>query len=203
MKKKAKKLVTRRVVKAVKKVAKKAPIKIAARRIKKSRPTVVSFILDETGSMQSVKLPTISGFNEYFNSLKDDTAWKTLVTLTKFNSEKMETAYHLEDVRNVPPLSHDNYRPDANTPLYDAIARTIRKTETDIASANDQPAVFCVILTDGEFLSVTACSAGSKHLAFPGARRVTNALDGLEVARDVTGLDLELQFGETRQYILK
>jgi hypothetical protein len=82
--------------------------------------------------------------------LKADTDWKTLVTLTKFNSEKMETAYHLEDVRNVPLLGRDNYRPDANTPLYDAIARTIRKTEADIASAKDQPAVFCVILTDGQ-----------------------------------------------------
>lgn len=111
---------------------------------------VVNFVLDETGSMDSCKDATISGFNEYFNSLKADTSWKTLVTLTKFNSQKMETAYHLEDVRNVPMLDHDNYRPDANTPLYDAIARTIRKTETDIASANDQPAVFCVILTDGQ-----------------------------------------------------
>jgi len=111
---------------------------------------VINFVLDETGSMDSCKDATISGFNEYFNSLKADTAWRTLVTLTKFNSEKMETAYHLEDVRNVPPLGHDNYRPDANTPLYDAIAHTIRKTEADIASANDQPAVFCVILTDGQ-----------------------------------------------------
>jgi hypothetical protein len=111
---------------------------------------VVNFVLDETGSMASCKDATISGFNEYFNSLKADTTWKTLVTLTKFNSQKMETAYHLEDVRNVRPLGHDNYRPDSNTPLYDAIASTIRKTEADIASANDQPAVFCVILTDGE-----------------------------------------------------
>ena len=33
----------------------------------KEKETLISFILDETGSMQSVKSQTISGFNEYID----------------------------------------------------------------------------------------------------------------------------------------
>ena len=52
----------------------------------------VSFVLDETGSMQSVKEQTISGFNEYIETLKKDTK-NIKFTLTKFNTEKVEIVY--------------------------------------------------------------------------------------------------------------
>lgn len=111
---------------------------------------VVNFVLDETGSMASCKDVTISGFNEHLRSLQDAMDWKTLMTLTKFNSEKMEQVYHLEDVLNVQPLTPANYKPESNTPLYDAIAHTIRQTERDMLLAADRPPVLCVIQTDGE-----------------------------------------------------
>jgi hypothetical protein len=60
-----------------------------------------------------------------------------------------------------------------------------------------------VLLTDGQFLSLTATSPGQKHLSFPHACTVINALDGQPVAQDVRHLDLDLQLGETRMFMLK
>lgn len=37
----------------------------------KKLPTIVNFILDKSGSMDSVRESTISGYNEYIQTLKD------------------------------------------------------------------------------------------------------------------------------------
>ena len=52
------------------------------------KPTLVTFVLDETGSMEPVKAQTISGFNEYVDTLKKIENAKVSMTLTKFNSKK-------------------------------------------------------------------------------------------------------------------
>jgi hypothetical protein len=59
-----------------------------------------------------------------------------------------------------------------------------------------------VILTDGRFLSVTATSAGQKHLRLPKKCNIVNAMDNQAVARDVDHLELELALGETRMFLL-
>ena len=67
--------------------------------------------------------------------------------------------------------------------------------------------VYCdtddVILTDGQFLSITATSAGKKTLRFGASRDVTSAYDGKRVATGVDHLDLDLKLGETRTYMLR
>ena len=60
-----------------------------------------------------------------------------------------------------------------------------------------------VILTDGEFLSVTATSAGHKVLSFEEPCDVLNALDGTVVAEAVQRLELDLELGETRMFTLR
>jgi hypothetical protein len=60
-----------------------------------------------------------------------------------------------------------------------------------------------VLLTDGQFLSLTTTSPGPKHLTFPHACTVVNAIDGQPVVQDVKQLDLDLQLGETRMFMLK
>ena len=55
---------------------------------KKKVPTlVINFVLDETGSMESVRDATISGFNEYVETLKKRPE-DLLFTFTKFNTLK-------------------------------------------------------------------------------------------------------------------
>lgn len=114
----------------------------------RKRMTVVSFLLDETGSMDTVRDATISGFNEYVGSLKQRDA-KVLFTLTLFNSAKLATVHNAVPVGNVPDLTRDSYRPTATTPLYDAIAQVIHDTENAAAAMKAKPDVLLVVLTDG------------------------------------------------------
>ena len=114
----------------------------------KKKKMMVSFVLDETGSMQSVKQETISGFNEYIQTLKDEkSAGDIRFTLTKFNSEKIEVVHDSAKLDKVIPLSNDSYRPAAMTPLYDAIGKTIRSLEDKMNTKKSGALV--VIQTDG------------------------------------------------------
>lgn len=108
--------------------------------------TYINFVLDETGSMSSCIEGTISGFNEYVESLKK-TKGKVYFSLTQFDSKRFNVIHKVVPLKNVIKLSRDNYRPGDMTNLYDSIARTIKATEQDVPKKSK---VLCVILTDGE-----------------------------------------------------
>lgn len=99
----------------------------------------VSFVLDETGSMESYKSATISGFNEYVDGLRDKDALFTLVT---FNSMETKRRYEGVPIKEVKVLTGETYNPNAMTPLYDAIIAAIGATE-------DGDSVLFIIMTDG------------------------------------------------------
>lgn len=107
--------------------------------------TVIGFLLDESGSMQSLKEETIGSFNEYIESVRSETKG-VVMTLTKFNSQKIEIIYNLKHLEEVPSLDKENYTPDTLTPLYDAIGRTIREMEQYMKGC--KKALF-IIQTDG------------------------------------------------------
>jgi len=112
------------------------------------KKTLVNFVLDETGSMNKVMQETISGFNEYLDTLKPH--GKTVrMTLTKFNSKGINTAYVNTPIKDIAYLSNKNYHPDELTPLYDAIASSIKAVEKELGKKSGAPAVLFVILTDG------------------------------------------------------
>lgn len=109
----------------------------------------VSFILDETGSMQSVKSQTIAGFNEYIDNLKKDKASvKAHFTLTKFNSDKMQIVHNDVSLDCVERLNDNTYLPSALTPLYDAIGKTINALESSVKGKKSK--VLVIIQTDGQ-----------------------------------------------------
>ena len=111
-------------------------------------PTHINFILDETGSMGSVRDATISAFNEYVEGLQGEGNPITF-TLTKFNSERVEIIEKGVGISDVAPLTRETYRPAAVTPLYDAIAGSIRSTERYLEGLDPKPSVVCDIFTDG------------------------------------------------------
>ena len=100
----------------------------------------ISFILDESGSMYSGINDTIGGFNSYVAEIKG----KPKFTLTKFGG-KDGTVIPYKNVKlsKVKPLTKDTYVPYGNTPLLDAIGKTI-------ASLKGKRKVLMVIQTDGE-----------------------------------------------------
>lgn len=105
-----------------------------------SDSTKVTILLDESGSMNTNIGQTISGFNEYIDKLRKDKG-KFLITLTKFNSNKTNVVYRNKNVKKVPKLSNESYRPNGVTPLYDAIGKTAIKKE----KGNN----LFIIITDG------------------------------------------------------
>lgn len=115
----------------------------------KKKVTLVNFVLDETGSMDACLDATISGFNEYVDTLARS-GEKFLLTLTKFNASKIEVVADAVPLDKVPRLNRSNYVPVEMTPLYDAIARSIRRTEESLNKLDKKTAVLCVIMTDGE-----------------------------------------------------
>lgn len=127
--------------KTVKKKTKKVKIK----------DTIVCFLLDETGSMMPIKQKTISGFNEYVDSMKQADE-DVLFSLTTFNAEKIETS-KLKDIDSIESLTEGTYNPISNTPLYDAIGQTIKKMENFIKALprdDNEYKILFVTLTDGE-----------------------------------------------------
>lgn len=147
--------------KASKVVAKKSTKKVVRRRrtqTTKSKPqpqlkggrTLVSLVLDETGSMSNHLTDTISSVNEYVKSLQGQNVPEMLYTLTKFNSTKVEVVQSSVPISTAIPLTTENYKPAATTPLYDAVGRTIKAIDEDLRMQASKPAVLVIIVTDGQ-----------------------------------------------------
>jgi uncharacterized protein YegL len=118
--------------------------------VKESKRILVNLLLDETGSMASCLHETISGFNEYLKSLQEiSKKKKVLFSLTKFNSEKVETVYTAVNIDRVKELSQSNYQPNHLTPLYDAIGKTVSEVDSKIKNYKNMK-ILVVIMTDGE-----------------------------------------------------
>ena len=112
--------------------------------------TFVSFLLDETGSMEGIKDDTIGGFNQYLTSLQQPGQGRVEFTLIKFDSNKIDKVYVGVPIADVQPLTKDTYKPGASTPLIDAAVKIIRATETALQNRTDSPKVLVVIQTDGQ-----------------------------------------------------
>lgn len=110
---------------------------------KTKEKTILNFILDESGSMSSIKSSVISGFNEYVQGLRKG---NFSFTLTKFDSMGIRIPYVAKDIKDVEDLTEETYLPGQMTPLYDAVCRTIKEVEKKV---KDQP-VLIAIMTDGQ-----------------------------------------------------
>lgn len=113
------------------------------------KTTFVSFLLDETGSMEPIKDDTIGGFNAHLGKLKESSN-EIVFSLVSFNSSKTRKRYVAEPIQSIRPLDASDYRPAAMTPLIDAAVKIIHATDEAVAKRTDDPNVVIVIQTDGE-----------------------------------------------------
>lgn len=106
-------------------------------------------VLDESGSMESIKDKTISCMNEYVESLKPQGKMCHL-TLVTFRTG--DTTWLCDDVpvKDVPKITHANYRPGGGTPLLDAVGATIERIKQQVEKMPDNPDVLFIVVTDGE-----------------------------------------------------
>lgn len=124
--------------------------------------TLVNFVLDQSGSMNSVLAPTVEGFNTFVAEQKA-VEGDVRVSLTLFSTE-FDARYVAVDLSDLPPLGspQNPYRPSGMTALLDAVGMTIKGTEAWIAKHGFDGKVVCVILTDG-----AENSSSQWHLKLP------------------------------------
>lgn len=107
-------------------------------------------ILDESGSMQSIKPQAISGLNETMQTIKSaQEKFKNqshYVTLVSFNTSRVKTIYDCCPANRIQELTKDDYLPNAGTPLYDAIGISLTQL---MAEVKDEDNVLVTIITDG------------------------------------------------------
>jgi len=111
------------------------------------RTILINFVLDKSGSMESIRSATISGFNEFKND-QARAAGTALMTLTLFDTafNTVSTAVPVGDVLD---LTLKSYAPDGCTALYDAVGHTMKLTDDYVAKHKPDQVLF-VIMTDGQ-----------------------------------------------------
>ena len=112
------------------------------------KEVLINVVLDRSGSMESCREATISGYNEYLKGLAADKETKYSVSLLQFdspnNTPELTVSYVDKPLAEVPVLDLDGYVPRGMTPLYDAVGECCRRVDAK------GRAVITVIITDGE-----------------------------------------------------
>ena len=109
--------------------------------------THLYFLLDRSGSMQSIKSDTEGGFAAYIEEQRLGSG-ECRVTLAQFDDE-FETVYADLPVADVPPL---RLRPRNSTALLDSLARLITEAGARLAALpeHERPGTVVVaVMTDG------------------------------------------------------
>lgn len=89
------------------------------------KPDVV-ILLDASGSMSAHRESVVSTFNEYVQSVKDTASSISLYT---FDSNAIREKIFKQSPSRVKKLTTADYKPDAMTPLYDAMGAVMSKFE--------------------------------------------------------------------------
>jgi len=121
--------------------------------------TLFNYLLDGSGSMESVRSQVIDGFRNYISDLRDDRSNEILFSLTIFNSAggfnenkvNLSRPYVISPISQVTALNQFTYKPNGNTPLYDAIGKTIEEVDEVIRNrAITIDRIMTIIHTDGQ-----------------------------------------------------
>jgi hypothetical protein len=113
--------------------------------------THVTFVLDSSGSMSTIREDTIGGYNTFLEDQRVEDGTAT-VSLYDFNTH-VNLVYETCPVEDAPELGSDNYTPSGQTALHDAIYQAVTETADHFASMGVEARpdnTIVVILTDGK-----------------------------------------------------
>jgi hypothetical protein len=111
--------------------------------------TRIAIVLDRSGSMESCKESTVTGFNEFIRNQKKIPGEAT-VKLVQFD-DQYETVFD-KPLKDCPELTQNTFIPRGSTALLDAQGRTIVELGQELAALpeSERPSkVIVVTLTDG------------------------------------------------------
>lgn len=108
-------------------------------------------VVDESGSMTSIYQQALMGINETLSTIKtlqdqSETGIEQRVTLLFFDSERCRFVYNNAPINDCRQMTTRDYKPNACTPLYDAIGKGIAKVN---AVTTEDDHVLVTIITDG------------------------------------------------------
>ena len=107
-------------------------------------------IIDESGSMQSIKKAAIDSVNETIQTIrsaqKKHEDQEHYVSLVTFNDD-VKTVYECVPVDEVKGLTAETYQPDCCTALYDAMGISLNALRKKAA---EDDKVLVTVVTDGE-----------------------------------------------------
>ncbi len=110
-------------------------------------------ILDESGSMQAIKRATIEGFNEVAQTIRgveqQYPEQEHYISLVTFNGLGIKTRLSMQPVASLQLLDGTKFRPEATTPLYDALGHSLTCLRNEVQKLTGYN-VLVTILTDGE-----------------------------------------------------
>ena len=115
----------------------------------------IVFVLDDSASMRAHAPGTISGFNEFLKSQKQDaidTGIETFVTLFKFDGGDLKCVYMKQKIEEAEELTEKTYTPNGwSTNLYDAMGGAMMKINELLSETKkkDRSSIIVNILTDG------------------------------------------------------
>lgn len=108
-------------------------------------------ILDESGSMSGSEIRTVTGCNETLNSIRSSARehpkMKQMVSIFCFDTSNSRYLFCNKPIEDVEDVKLSDYRPNACTPLYDAIGYTVTHLEKAITGMDSVGLV--TIITDG------------------------------------------------------
>jgi hypothetical protein len=109
-------------------------------------------ILDESGSMSSIKTTIIQGFNELVQTIqgieKQFPEQEHFVSFVSFNTLGNKLFHFIDPVSKLKQINNNSYNPEASTPLFDAMGFSINKLKQTLQNQTDYN-VLVTILTDG------------------------------------------------------
>ena len=115
--------------------------------------TEIVFVLDESGSMDTIRTDVIGGFNSFVADQKA-LPGEAYLTLVKFSSYgNMQTVFEHVSIAEVKDLTFGSYTPGGMTALLQAMHVTIDnvgKRLSDLTEDERPNKVIMVIMTDGE-----------------------------------------------------
>lgn len=113
--------------------------------------TLVTLLLDRSGSMQSVRDDTVGAINAWLGELRL-TETEMRFSLVLFDDDQgdmdLQKLHVATPIGDVPDLQPDQFRPRGTTPLVDAACTTIRAVRESLEGRDDVKVIFA-IQTDG------------------------------------------------------
>jgi hypothetical protein len=121
---------------------------------KKRKKVEIVFVLDETGSMETIEKDAVGGYNNFVKeqrALPADISFSLILFSKTGGEEVIRPKYEGVALADVKDLAQDDYKPRGMTPLLDAVGHTIDSVEKRIGDMpkKKRPQVIVAIMTDG------------------------------------------------------